>query len=79
MYLIYHRGVLFYYVDKTNLTKKNTTEYVNNYLGMVEEKKVHVCAGDIYNNNFGDATDKILLTKYTYYKDGSINTTKMMG
>lgn len=59
------------YVDSTN---KNTTEYVNNHLGKPVEKKVHVKSGDLYGNSFNNTDDTILVTSYTYDKDGNLKT-----
>ncbi len=51
-----------------------TTEYTNNHLGKPTEKKLHVEEGDIYGYTFGSTTDRILLTAFTYDKNGNLET-----
>ncbi|WP_368292719.1 kelch repeat-containing protein [Dehalobacter sp. TBBPA1] len=58
----------------TSTTAKNTTEYVNNYLGKPVQEKCHVRQGDLYSNAFNSDTDTTLITSYTYDKNGNILT-----
>ncbi|EPR08089.1 right-handed parallel beta-helix repeat-containing protein [Ruminiclostridium papyrosolvens] len=58
----------------TSTTDKNVTEFINNYLGKVSEKKVHVKAGDLAGNDFNSTEDTILRTVYTYDKNGNLET-----
>lgn len=50
------------------------TEYTNNHLGKPSEKKVHVSAGDIYGNAVGNTADSVLLTSFTYDRNGNLQT-----
>lgn len=58
----------------TGSSSKITIEYTYNHLGKPAEKKQQVEEGDIEGYTFGSATDKILLTAYTYDKNGNLKT-----
>ncbi|MHB1395030.1 MAG: S8 family serine peptidase, partial [Clostridia bacterium] len=77
------RKTEYYYDDDGNLSREDVyaginsmliTEYTYNHLGKPTEKKVHVAEGDIYGNIFGSVNDKVLLTAYTYDKNGNLKT-----
>lgn len=54
--------------------KTKVTEYVYNHLGKADSMTVHVDTGDIYGNTFGDTTDILLTTSYTYDADSNVKT-----
>ncbi|MEN6314698.1 MAG: DUF1308 domain-containing protein [Clostridiaceae bacterium] len=58
----------------TTPTEKNTVEYINNHLGKPVQKKVHVRKGDISGYNFDNDEDLILVTAFTYDKNGNLKT-----
>ena len=58
----------------TDADNTNITEYNYNYMGKVSEKKVHVKAGDLEGYDFTSSEGKILLIKYTYDKNGNLET-----
>lgn len=58
----------------TDLTNKNTTEYIYNYFNKPVEKKVHIRKGDLYGNTYTDNTDVILTTVYMYDYNGNLKT-----
>ncbi|KUO70373.1 MAG: hypothetical protein APF77_03395, partial [Clostridia bacterium BRH_c25] len=77
------RKTEYNYDDDGNLSQEDiytdpdsilTTGYTYNHLGKPAERKVHIAAGDIYGNTFGSTADNVLLTTYTYDKNGNIET-----
>ena len=69
-----NNGVVSKAEAKVDETNTNVTEYANNYLGKVVQKKVHVKAGDIYSNDFNSTQDVVLVTTYEYDKNGNLVT-----
>jgi RHS repeat-associated protein len=69
-------GALSEEKDYYDLTHYNRTEYVNNYLGKPEKKKVHVRKGDISGYSFGSNYDIVLESDYTYDDNGNLQTEK---
>ncbi|MCX8131107.1 MAG: GH-E family nuclease [Clostridia bacterium] len=78
------RKTEYYYDAGRNLTKvdtyinyqdrKNTIEYTYNHMDKPVKKEIHVEAGDIYGNTFGNTTDSIYTTSYTYDSNGNMAT-----
>lgn len=68
------------YVNKeesySNASTANIVEYTNNHLGKPVEKKVHIKLGDLYGNDISNAQDSLLITTYTYDKNGNLKTEK---
>ena len=64
-------------ITKKNDTESITVEYINNYLGKPDCKKLHVSKGDIYPNTYSDSENEIIETAYTYDKDGNIKTEEL--
>jgi len=58
----------------TTPTEKNTVEYINNHLGKPVQKKVHVRKGDISGYSFDNDEDLMLVTAFTYDKNGNVKT-----
>jgi len=77
------RKTEYCYDDDGNLSREDiytdsvsvlSTEYTYNHLGKPAEKKVHAEEGDIYGYTFGSTNDKVLLSTYTYDKNGNLKT-----
>ena len=75
------RKTEYLYDDDGNLIKESVytaanntlvTEYAYNYLGKIASKTQHVAEGDLYGNSYGSNEDKLLVTSYTYDKNGNI-------
>nr|WP_303740666.1 RHS repeat-associated core domain-containing protein [Lutispora saccharofermentans] len=59
------------YVSAENM---KTKEYSYNHLNKAVEQKLHVSAKDIFGNSFDSTDEKILLTSYSYDKNGNLKT-----
>ena len=58
----------------TGTTNYNRTEYVNNYMGKTDQKRMYVRMGDIYGNDINNNADTILTTSFTHDKNGNVKT-----
>jgi RHS repeat-associated protein len=79
------REAKYSYDDDGNVIKEEilaeasnylTTDYTYNYLEKVATKAQHVNEGDLYGKSFDSTAGAILLTEYTYDRNGNVKTVK---